>query len=163
MALILGLDPVLFLVLIIIFMPIIFFFVLIMIDMTTNKKARMLYFETEKLARIIDANIKDGFAQIRKKKFFVQEVKPVFIPSGIIVKSWRPLYAIRWDKVIPFQFVKEGLKAIPSAENMKNLIENKTLDALLKPASTNKQALLFFIMGAVMGGLIGYVISISLK
>lgn len=140
-------------------MPVGFIIILVIIDMTTNKKAKLLYFETEKLARLMNINVKDGMINIKKKKFFLDQVKPASIPSGILVKSFRPFYVVKWDKAVPLNFSKEGLKGEQSAENLKNLVENKTLDAFLRPKDAGKQQMLFFIIGAVMGGLIGYVLS----
>lgn len=154
-----AIDPIIIIVLLVVGMPVLMFFVLVLMDVFTNKKAKMLYFETERVVKLLNVNVKDGAVKIGKKRFIVDKVKPAYLPSGLIVRSFRPLFVVKWDKVLPFNFVPEGIKMLTSAENLKNLIENKTLEQLLRPKDANKQAILMFIIGAVMGGLVGYVIT----
>ena len=131
---------------------------LLILDILSVKKAIILYFDTEKTAKFVNTTIKDGLATIQNKQFYLDKVKPVMIRSGILIKPFKPLYVLKWNKAIPMEFSKNGLESTTSAENLKNLIENKTLTNLLTPKGEPATMIMFLVIGAVVGGLVGYTI-----
>jgi hypothetical protein len=138
--------------------PLLIFIVLVIMDMKENNKAKVLYFESEKLCRMLSREVKDGAIRIRDKLIAVDKAHPAHIPSGMIVKSYRPFYVVKHDKALPFKFTDNGIEVI-SGSNLKNLTENKTLDQLLSPKNSSNAAILFLIIGAVIGGLFGYILA----
>lgn len=131
---------------------------ILLMDIIGLKKAVILYFETEKLIRMKTVGIKDGMVKMGKKKFYVDKSKPPMIPMGTLIKPLRPVYVFKWDRSLPMDITSSGIKTEVSPTNLTNLIENKTLDQLLTPKGANKAVILWFIMGAVIGGLIGFVL-----
>lgn len=123
------------------------------------KKDLFLYFDTETNCKLLKKKIKDGGVQIGKKTISLDKVRPLTIIVGTLLsKSVKRLYVVKWNKALPLKFTSSGISII-SGENLKNVMDNKTLDQLLTPKGGNKMALIYLIMGLVMGGLIGYVIS----
>jgi len=137
-------------------LPVIMFMLLIFIDMMGAKKSVVLYFESNKIARFLSIGVKDGMTQIKKKRFFVDTSSPPVVMGGILIRSFRPLYIFKHDRAVPMKVSKQGLESERSPENLKNLMENKTLDQLLTPKSSGGVQLLFLIMGIVIGGLLAY-------
>lgn len=149
------------LVMIVFVSPILMVLIFAILDFASSKKARILYFESEKQCRMMNKKIKDGMFNIKDKTFYVDKATPPMIPAGSLFKTLRPFYAIKHDKAIPLVFTTKGLSTI-SASNLKKLIENKTLAQLLQPQGRDKFAIIMLIIGGVMGGLIGYLLSASM-
>lgn len=137
-------------------LPALIFLVLLFLDIMGAKKSVVLYFESNKIARFISIGVKDGMTQIKKKRFFVDTSSPPVVMGGMLLRSFRPLYIFKHDRAVPMKVSKMGLESERSPENLKNLMENKTLDQLLTPKSSGGVQLLFLIMGIVIGGLLAY-------
>jgi hypothetical protein len=158
-----AITATLYLVLILIGFPIATIGLLLYYDLRGLGKSIIMYWETEKVAKMMRKEAKDGVIQIGKKRILVDKsVHEGMIKHGIFVRALRPLYMIKWNKPIPMKVTEKGLELSHDAENLKNLIENKTLAQLLTPAGKGKEALLFLLIGAVMGGLAGYIVATSL-
>lgn len=159
--LIFGLIPADILLWIVLFgMPFLIFLYFVVQDSLSAKKSLVLYYETEKVARLIEKKVEDGMIDIGKKRYYVDEANPPLVPTGTIVRSWRPFHVVKWNVALPQTFERDGVKTM-TATNLKNFMENKALDQLLTPKGESKVAILVFIIGAVMGGLIGYLIANS--
>lgn len=139
-------------------LPVVPVLLILLMDVSGLKRAVVLYFETEKLVRMKTVSIRDGMVRMGKRRFYVDKGRPAMIPMGTLIKPLRPLYVFKWDKAIAMDLSSSGLKSDVSPNNLTNLIENKTLDQLLTPKGVNKGILLWFIMGLVIGGLLGFVI-----
>lgn len=136
--------------------------IILFFDLRGMGKAQILYFESEKHGRFIKRKITDGLVSIGKKKFFVSKEKVPMVQSGVLVRPMRPLYILRFDQALPFIWDNKGLSQKTSSENLTKLVENKVLAQLLTPMTKSKGEMMFFIIGAVVGGLVGYIIAISI-
>lgn len=151
-------DPTFLLVIISLGFPFLMLLVLVAMDMIDSKKAKILYFDSENLCKMIGKKVKDGVVEIKKKQIHVDRVRPLNYLSGFLVKSYRPLYIIKHDKALPCKFTEKGIEVI-SATNLKNLVENKTLDALLQPKQNNSMLFMVLVMGLICGAAVGYLFS----
>lgn len=138
----------------------IMFFVLLFFDMKDAKKSIILYFESDKIMKLISGNVKDGMVQIHKKLFFVDKNIPPVMSSGLIVRSQRPVYAFKHNQPVPLVISEKGVKAEHSPENLKNFRENKTLEQLLT-VKTEGMMLIWLAVGLLVGGLGMYVMIAS--
>lgn len=135
------------------FMPVLIIFVILFTDIKDAKKALVLFYKTKNQGDFMDLPVKNGIIQIKENKYYADETDVTLVPSGILLKSLRPLYVIKWDRVLPHKFTEKGLQMM-SAENLTNFIENKTLTQLLTPKDAGKMTIVFLIVGVVMGALL---------
>ncbi len=120
------------------------------------KKAFIIYFESDKTVRVVNKKIKDGCIKIGKKLFFVDKDNAPIVPRGVLIKSFRPLFLLKWNTPVELRPTDTGLRAGQSAENLAKFVENKTLSLLLTPKKNNLELIIFLVVGAVLGGIIGY-------
>ena len=137
-----------------IFLPVITF---IFNDALILRKTLIIYFESEKIAKVLRIAPKDNIITIGKKEYIVDKAKSVMIKIGTLIKGFVPLYVIKNDKVLPLEFMDKGIKTQIDPESLKALRENKTLGALLTPKSDATTVFLYIGIGLIMGGLGGYI------
>lgn len=139
--------------------PIGYFIVMVARDAMSASKSLILYYESEKIARLIEQKVHDGIIEIGKKSYYVDEAHPTLVQGeGHIVKPFRPFHVVRWNMVLPQTFDKDGIKTM-SATNMKNFMENKALDQLLTPKGAGNFSILILIIGVAIGGVVGFLIA----
>lgn len=153
-----ALDPILVLLLYVIGIPLAFMFFLIFMDMLTLRKASVLYLESEQIGKLRKAKVKDGAIKFKQKIIHVDKIKPLMINAGFFIKGRVPFYVIKHDIALPLYFSKGGIKVM-TGENLRKLIENKTLEKLLTPKDSNKGIFLYMIFGLVVGGILGYLLA----
>jgi len=136
--------------------PVLFFLIILFMDLRDSGNCKFLYFESEKIARMISQKVLDGRVKIKKKIFQVDNAVPPVIKSGLLFKSYRPLYFIKHDRAVPFKIDAKGFSSERSPENLKNLIENKTLDQLLTPKQSGGMQIIMIAIGLVIGFLMAY-------
>lgn len=157
--LLLGIIPMdIFVIIFSLSMPLLLLIIIVIKDARDAKKSIVLYLESEKHGYLIDKYVDDGQIQMGKKIFHVDEENPLVVPSGMLVKSQRPFYILKWDKAVPLRILDKGLKVI-APENLKAFMENKTLNQLLSPKDSNKMAIIMMIIGVLMGGMAGFIIA----
>jgi hypothetical protein len=61
-------------------------------------KVYALYFESEDVARLVKANLNNGFLEFEDKSFFVNENKALKLKTPF---GYSPLYVLRWDSIYP--------------------------------------------------------------
>lgn len=138
-------------------MPLILLIIVVVKDARDAKKAIVLYLESEKHGYLMDKPVRDGRIGMGKKEFYVDEISPMVIPSGMLVKSQRPFYILKWDKSVPLKIMDKGLEVI-TPENLKSFMDNKTLQQLLTPTGSNKMAILLMIVGIAVGFMAGFIV-----
>ena len=134
------------------------FVVILLGQRRKNSQAMIMNYESESLVTFMNRKVKDGSIMIGKKQIHVDNVKPITVKMGGLLKAHRPLYVIKWNLALPLHHTKSGTKVV-TGENLKHLIENKTLEQLLKPKGADKAALLYIILGVVIGIMAGYIIA----
>lgn len=137
--------------------PFLFILVVFWKDSRSAGKALILHFKSERQAEFMDKHVSEGVIKIGKKVTYVDEENPVLVRDGIFFKHWRPLHIVKWNMALPLKFSKDGMRVISSA-NLKNFMDNKTLEQLLTPKGASKLAIIMFVMGLIMGVLVGYVL-----
>jgi hypothetical protein len=70
-------------------------------------KSMFLYFDTNKVGKLIKRTIKDGFVEIEDKLFMVDEANPLLIKSG---QGYKPLYIVKWSNVAPSTNINEKVQ-----------------------------------------------------
>lgn len=130
--------------------------VIIVFDALRLGKINVLYFETEKLVRILRVRAKDGIIKIQNKHFSVDKSNTAMMPEGIIIRGLNPMLVIKWNRVMPLKFTAQGITGI-TPENLKALTENKTFDRMLQRKSEDKTILMFMGIGLLIGALAGYI------
>lgn len=157
--LLLGLIPMdIFVIIFSLSMPLLLLIIVVIKDARDARKSIVLYLESEKHGYLLDKSVDSGQIQMGKKIFHVDEENPLVVPSGMLVKSQRPFYILKWDKAIPLRILDKGLKVI-TPENLKSFMENKTLNQLLSPKDSNKMAIVMMIIGVLMGSMAGFIIA----
>lgn len=151
-------EPMTLLVIFMIGIPIIMFLILFLIEVRNSKKSLILYFETENLLNSLLTKIKDGRIFLGKKQISVDKASTLHMRTGFMFKSYKPVYVIKHNLALPLHFTKAGIK-VYTGENLKHLVENKTLEQLLKPKGADKQVILFLVIGAVIGILCGILLA----
>lgn len=155
----LGLDLLTIIFAVAIGIPVLVIAFMIWLDLKNAKKSVVLYFISEKQAELIDKEVNNGLITIGKRSIAVDTEKPLLLKAqGVFLKSFRPFHIIKHDRALPHHFTDKGVKII-TGENLKSLIENKTLDKLLQPKGADKMQILFLILGIVIGAIMGYFIA----
>lgn len=157
-ALILGIPADILLILVMMGFPLGLLGFLVWRDAKDAKKAIVLFFQSEKQAFFMDKAVKEGMVEMGKRRFYVDEEHAPSVSSGFLVRSFRPLYAIKWDSSLPLKFTQKGMKFM-SPSNLKNFMDNKALDQLLTPKGSDKMFIVALIIGGLMGGLVGYFVA----
>lgn len=139
--------------------PVLIIGYILWMDIKNAKKSVVLYFSSEKECSLLDKSVEDGLIKFGKKSVLVdQEAPPLLKNQGMFLKTYRPLHIVKWDRALPHEFSEDGIKII-SGTNLKNLIENKTLDKLLEPKGQDKMMLLWLALGLVLGVVLGYFVA----
>jgi hypothetical protein len=114
----------------------------------------VLYFETEDVARLVKANLKNGFLEFEDKSFIVNENKALKLKTAF---GYSPLYILRWDSIYPSEDFNP--KFNPDKELNPEIVHKtmrlKILGNLLilkKPVSP----LILLLIGLAFGGFLMY-------
>lgn len=153
-----GLDPLGFMIVAVLFMIGIFVLMLFLFERSKNGKAIIMNYITENLVNFMDRKVDDGSILIGKKQIHVDKVEPITVRTGRLMRTHRPLYVIKWNLALPLRHSREGIKVV-TGENLKHLVENKTLEQLLKPKGSDGKVWLYLVLGIVLGIMAGYIIS----
>lgn len=151
-------EPTTLLILFCIGIPIAMFGILFLIEVRNTKKSLILYFETENLMNSLLTKIKDGRIFLGKKQISVDKASTLHMRTGFLFKSYKPVYVIKHNLALPLHFTKAGIK-VYTGENLKHLVENKTLEQLLKPKGADKAIILYLVIGVVIGLLCGILLA----
>jgi hypothetical protein len=151
-------EPTMLLILFCIGMPILMLLVLFLIEVRNSKKSLILYFETENLLNSLLTKIKDGRIFLGKKQISVDKASTLHMRTGFLFKSYKPVYVIKHNLALPLHFTKAGIK-VYTGENLKHLVENKTLEQLLKPKGADRAIILWLVLGVVIGVMAGILLA----
>jgi len=137
-------------------------------------KAYLMYFETESNLKLIKKGVKDGKVKIGNRTWNVHETKPYFYQTtewfGLVQKQ-HPVYIVNHKSSIPFKLEFEtktpgkmptaSAKLAVTPENYTELATQGAIGQLLKVKGHGTvDFIMFLLMGAIMGGLAGFVIAI---
>ena len=131
---------------------------IIIMDSRQLGKATILYFESDKEARIVRQKVKDGVVQMGDKTWLVDKAKPFIIPVGNFIRGFSPLYIIKWNQAEPLTMEKAKITSAVTPENLSRLLQNKTLANLLNPQETTQTMILYIVIGIAIGAMGGYII-----
>lgn len=107
----------------------------------THKQSRDRKLRLGKLAYTVPANVAPKLMQIKKNKF----VKLFFMESGVLVE--------------PSDELTKAAHPLLSAEQLRDAAEKGSLYELLHPNISKNEAILFFVIGAVVGASVGIVVA----
>lgn len=139
-----------------ILLPVAFFVYMVLNDSLNAKKAVVLKYDSEKQAVLVDKKVVDGIISIKDDKYYVDEHDATLIRgTGYIVKSFRPFYVIKHDRVLPQTFGEKGIEEL-SPQNLKKLMDNKILSQLLTPQDAGKMQIMMVFIGVVLGAMVMY-------
>ena len=137
-------------------------------------KINLMYFETENSMKIVQKKVKEGKAKIGRKTWELHKTKPYFYETkswfGLITKQ-SPIYIVTHKSSIPYklEFESPSPGGTPQAkaryavtpENYTELATQGAIGQLLKVKGQGMlDFMMWLIMGAIMGGLAGFVIAI---
>lgn len=152
------LEPMTLLILFCIGIPVAMFGIMLLMEIRNSKKSIIFYFESESVLNSLMTKIKDGRIFLGKKQISVDKSSPLQMRSGFMFKSYKPVYFIKHNLALPLKFTTNGIK-VYTGENLKHLVENKTLEQLLKPKDAGRQVIMFLILGVIIGCLAGIVLA----
>ena len=142
-------------------LPFLMLLIVLFLERRNSKKAVILYFESNSICRIIHKKVEDGLVKFNDKIHHVGTTKPYHLPSGFIMKTWKPFYILHYNSATPLSIHKT--EKIISGASLKALYENKTLQQLLTPKSSSGQMILFLLVGAAIGAIMGYLFGVGVK
>jgi hypothetical protein len=123
-----------------------------------SKKSRFLKFNTEHECELLSGNIDNMKFRTKNKTWHIFKSKPIIINT---LFGKRPLYLIRDESCLPFEFDKN--KLVMSAESLKNFCDHDNMKTILKLTSEPfKEKLIFLIIGCIMGFFMGIVIKMMM-
>jgi hypothetical protein len=153
-----SISPMTLLWLFIIGIPVLMFLVLFLIEVRNSKKSLIIYFESESVINSLLTKIKDGRIFLGKKQISVDKSNPLQMRTGFMFRSYKPVYFIKHNLALPLKFTAKGIR-VYTGENLKHLVENKTLEQLLKPKGEDRKIILYLILGVIIGILAGIVLA----
>ena len=153
-----ALEPMTLLILFCIGLPVILFGILFLIEVRNSKKSIVFYFETESVMNSFLTKIKDGRIFLGKKQISVDKTQPVHMRTGFLFKSFKPVYILKHNLALPLKFTNQGIR-VYTGENLKHLVENKTLEQLLKPKGADRAIILYLVIGIIIGVLGGILLA----
>lgn len=151
-------SPEMLLILFCIGLPIILFGILFLIEVRNSKKSIVFYFETESVLNSFLTKIKDGRIFLGKKQISVDKTQPVHMRTGFLFKSYKPVYVLKHNLALPLKFTAQGIR-VYTGENLKHLVENKTLEQLLKPKGADRAVILWLVLGIIIGVMAGILLA----
>jgi hypothetical protein len=116
----------------------------------SRNKERVLYFETDKVAKMHSLEPNDeGKIKIDDKEFNLRKGNPTYIKGAFGIK---PFYICRFDNPIPLVVTGENLRASIIPETLKDLSEQGTLKTLINMGSgrgtwTRETMIMFALVG----------------
>jgi len=129
---------------------ILFLIVMIYLIYAGRNKEIVLYFETDKVAKIHKKIPDDeGKVKIDNKEFNLRRADPRYLKGSFGIK---PLYICRYDNPIPLAMDQKYLKADIIPETMKDLSEMGTLKSLINIDKDTKMGMKDIILMALVGG-----------
>lgn len=138
------------------------FIVIFLLYWTDRKTSRFIYFDSEDTCRTINKEAKDGKVVIDddgvQKHFFLDDTKPKIIKTFF---GHKPFYELKWNSVSPLKLdfksntLTDG-KITP--ENLGQLKKSTIIEKLMNPKTDNMNIIIWLIIGAVIGILLGYII-----
>lgn len=152
------LEPMALLILFCVALPVFVFGIFILNDLRNAKKSLIFFFQTENVIDVILTKIKDGRIFLGKKQISVDKSNPLQMRTGFMLKSYKPVYFIKHNLALPLHFTKSGIK-VYTGENLKHLVENKTLEQLLKPKGADRAVILWLVLGIVIGVMAGILLA----
>jgi len=137
-------------------------------------KAYLMYFETENSMKFTKKDVKDGKVKIGRKTWNVHETKPYFYETTEwfgLIKKQHPVYIVTHKSSIPYKLEFESpskgispkaqAKYAVTPENYTELATQGAIGQLLKVKGQGMiDFMMWLIIGAIMGGLAGFVIAI---
>jgi len=151
-----------FLIIVLLFGMIAPFLVIFLLYWTDRKTDRYLYFDTEDTCRIVSKESKDGKVVIEddgvQKHYDIDKAKPKLIKTFFGIK---PFYWLKWNGIAPLEInfqnntLTDG-KITP--ENLGQLKKSTIIEKLMNPKTDNMNIIIWLIIGAVIGILLGYII-----
>jgi hypothetical protein len=112
-------------------------------------KVNIMYFITEKTAKMMKGDVIDGLLHIEGKTYQLTKESVGFLKKG---KKVEPFILIKHD--VPVALIVDGEKLKYTAENLDGLINNKTLQQLINPPPVQTlDTLLWIIVGGLLGGM----------
>jgi hypothetical protein len=153
-----SISPMTLLWLFIIGVPVLMFLIMFLMEVRNSKKSIIFYFESESVINSLLTKIKDGRIFLGKKQVSVDKSSPLQMRTGFLFKSFKPVYFIKHNLALPLRFTTKGIK-VYTGENLKHLVENKTLEQLLKPKGADRAIILWLILGIIIGVLVGILLA----
>jgi hypothetical protein len=124
-----------------------------------SKKSRFLRFLTNGECQILKGNIKNQKFTTKTGTWHILKTRPIILNTFF---GKRPMYLLRDDKCIPYEFDKTDSingRLIMSSESLKNFCDHDNMKTILKLSLESfKEKMMFLIIGLVMGIMTGLVI-----
>lgn len=98
-------------------------------------KAKILFFESGREARLLDLPVEDGSVVIENKEFIVDTAEPLLLRSRF---GYQPLYILKWNSVQPSTNIHiervnpEFEKSEVTPEMLKKMMNLKILGNMIK-------------------------------
>jgi hypothetical protein len=136
--------------------------VILFITWMDRLNSAFLYFDTAETCRLLSKQPRDGDVRITEGKklkiFSVDRSKPKMLKSFF---GHKPLYFLRWNSALPFEFdIKDGKlkknEILP--ESLGEIQKSTVIEKLMNPKGATMNMIMFLILGAVIGILAGILI-----
>lgn len=99
---------------------------------------RVLYFESENTARLIDTEIKDGMVMIDDKAYPIDTHYPIMLKLGSIMKRHKPMFILKHDKLYPASNLNKIKPDFEIKDKKGNVIEQEINPEVLKKTMNMK-------------------------
>jgi len=134
-------------------------------------KAKVLFFVTEKLCKVVTKKIDEGKLKYDKNNYYdVDNVKPVMLEHGNpwtfgLTRKMSPFYMLKWNLASPIKMDMDSPDknfTYYTPKTMKTMSKNATLQTLMTlRAMEGKDMLMWIIIGAVIGYMAGIIFPLS--
>ena len=135
-------------------------------------EARILYFKTDQVAKLMSKDINDGAVTVDDKKHIVDANRPLCYVKRKIGRGFQPFYIMHWQHIKPARGLEHNDKGWKitfdtekydmTPEMLRKLTGIKILGNMLKTPKSKPEGLMMLVLGVFAGMMIFWTL-ISMK